>query len=66
MGADDKTKDMLPVTILPNGSFRQLLQLMCNNRIHRVYVAEHRGDHLIPITVLTPTDVLKTVLRCTP
>ena len=63
MCTDDKSKDMLPVTIQPTGTFRQLLQLMCDNRIHRVYVAEQRDSHLHPIAVLTPTDVLKTVFN---
>ena len=59
--ADNVSKSMQPVTIEPSGTFRQLLELMCSNRIHRVYVAERHGALLKPITVLTPTDVLRVV-----
>lgn len=52
---------MQPVTIRPSGTFRQLLELMCGNRIHRVYVAEPHGAHVDPLSVITPTDVLRVV-----
>ena len=59
--AGDEKNDIHLIAMCPSGTFSELLQLMCANRIHRVYVGKQHGHHWQPQTVITPTDILKVV-----
>jgi hypothetical protein len=51
-----------PIWIAKTGTFQMLLEMMCRYDVHRVYVAEQHGCHIHPLTVITATDVLHTVM----
>ena len=49
------------VSVAAGTSIEEAVQLLNEKRIHRLVVVERQGDHIVPIGILSITDVARHV-----
>jgi predicted transcriptional regulator len=47
------------ITITPDAKVTEAIDVMVKNRIHRLVVSEAEGDKLLPVGVLSTTDIVR-------
>ena len=47
------------ITVTPESKVTEAIDVMVKNRIHRLVVSEPEGDKLLPVGVLSTTDIVR-------